>query len=176
MQIKGLRYNKEPLATGVPQGSVLGPVLFSLYTKSIGDLLRRHGVHYHLYVDDSQICVTTTIAEIDDAQRRLEECLVDVQQWMVDHSLKLNLDKMEFVVFASREASKRPASRLLRVGNTEVKQSQCVRNLAFNMNANLTYEQHVNNACRVGYMQLKLLYKLKRFLDKKSLGIVFTLL
>jgi len=172
VQIKRQRSANQPLNTGVPQGSVLGPVLFSLYTKSITDLLRRHDVQYHLYADDSQIYVTTTIDELDNAQRKLEECLAAVQQWMVDHSLKLNPDKTEFIVFASREVSKRLPPRLLHVGSAEVEQSQCVKNLGFYMNTNLTYEQHVNNVCRVGYLQLKLLSKLKRFLDKKSLEIV----
>jgi hypothetical protein len=116
--------------------------------------------------------IPTTINDIDDAQRRLEECLVDVQKWMVSHSLKLNPEKTEFVIFASRNAAMQIPPRLLHVGDAQVKPSDCVRNLGFNMNTDLNYEQHVKSVSRAGYLQLKILAKIRRFLDRKSLEIL----
>ena len=88
---------------GVPQGSVLGPILLSLYTTPLSKIIQNHpAIGFHFYADDTQLYVHLIHINVAHAFDWLKSCLDDVKKWLSVNKLKLNPDKTEFFVFSSK--------------------------------------------------------------------------
>ena len=96
------------LIYGVPQGSVLGSLLFSLYTTPLSKIIRLHPhIKFHFYVDDTQLYIHLSHKNASAALAKLNACLHDVQQWMSLIKLKLNPEKLNLLSLALRLSIRR---------------------------------------------------------------------
>ena len=84
---------KRNLIYGVPQGSVLGPISFLLYTDEINDILERYGLHSQCYADDCHVHSSSKPVEKEILQRTTIECIDGISSWMASNRLKLNPEK-----------------------------------------------------------------------------------
>ena len=86
---------------GVPQGSVLGPMLFNMYILPIADIFERHQISYHIYVDKTQLYAECPPLNHADALRKIYECVHDIRRWLNCNHLLLNEMKTEAIIFRS---------------------------------------------------------------------------
>ena len=127
------------LQYGVPQGSVLGPILFSLYTNPISAIIESHSsINNHFYTDDTQLCISLSI-------QKLKNCLNDIQNFMFTNKLKLNPDKTEFILIGSKNNRKQflPHFPINILGN-QVSPAQSVKNLGVVFDSSFTFSDHVS--------------------------------
>ena len=104
VHIKGVRSTERELLLGVPQGSVLGPLLFSLYTAPISEISDRHGVNIHFYADDTQLYLSFKASNTDEIAQvvlQMEKCIAEIRAWMLQNKLMINDLKTEFIVIVS---------------------------------------------------------------------------
>ena len=94
----GSKSSVHDLCIGVPQGTILGPLLFILFTKGLEDVAHAHNIQFYSYADDSQLLFNVHPHHQCSAQSQLlqlQNCLSDVNNWMSNHFLKLNVNKTE---------------------------------------------------------------------------------
>jgi hypothetical protein len=172
VSIKGTLSESRNLSCGVPQGSVLGPILFTLYTSALGRLLQQEVPQYHMYADDTSLYLSVKPTELEDAVEQMVSCISLVQNWMCSHQLKMNDDKTEYLIISSKHMEHKIAPAPLVIGNSEINPSQSARYLGVTIDRFVTMESHISNVCRSSYMQLKNIAKLRPFIDRSSMECI----
>ena len=100
--VHGKHSTPASLHYGVPQGSVLGPILFILYTQPLSNVIQHYPVFHQIYADDIQIYKSCRPSEIEDTINRIEQCISNVKTWMFHNKLQMNDDKTEAIIFARK--------------------------------------------------------------------------
>ena len=168
--IGGEHSDSHLLRYGVPQGSVLGPQLFTVYTSPLGRIIRAHGLEYHLFADDSQlyVFVKPVQANVDGAIGRLEKCCHDISTWLRRNFLKLNDDKTEVLLIGSRQQLSKIALPGVTVGESLIAPATVVRDLGAVFDTHMTMVPHVNALCQSARYHIRNIGKIRRFLDRDS--------
>ncbi|KAF7656762.1 hypothetical protein LDENG_00036470, partial [Lucifuga dentata] len=146
---------------GVPQGSILGPLLFNLYMLPLGSVIRRHGISFHSYADDTQLYVALS-PDDNEPIDSLFNCILDNNSWMSHNFLQLNQDKTEVLIIGSRTQREKLATKLNTLG---LKPSQHARNLGVIFDSELNFKSHVQGIAKSAFYHLKNISQVRSFLS-----------
>ena len=136
------------------QGSVLGPILFTMYIKPLSAIIDSHSIIHHSFADYLKLQMSAPPDRISELLHSIESCISDVKAWATENNLKLNDNKTELMLITSKRKKhlhNLPTS--ITIGNTQIPFKQSVKNLDFTLDCHLTMNAHVSNIAQTCYFE-----------------------
>ena len=158
-----------PVHSCVPHGSVLGPILFTMYIKPLSAIIDSHSIIHHSFADDLQLQMSAPPDRISELLHSMQSCIGDVKAWATANMLKLNDNKTELMLVTSKRTKhlhKLPTS--ITIGNAQIPFKQSAKNLGITLDSHLSMNAHVSNIARTCYFELRRLASIRRFLTSTA--------
>jgi exonuclease III len=157
-----------PAPFGLPQGSVLGPLLYIIFTADLGPLLAAAAVLSQSYADDIQAYVHCSAGQAVTAVGAIERATETLQNWMSTNRLRLNPTKTQLIWLGTRQQLAKIDLEALALKYPHLTFSSSVRDLGVTLDQELTFVKHINLLCRSCYYQLRQLRVISRSLSPEA--------
>ena len=165
--IKDVHSFPAKLICGVPKGSVLGPLLFSVYVAPVEDIIIAHGLQSMIFADDTQMYLVMQRSEQSSCLSKLELCAQDILSWMADNKLLCNSSKTEILHFFISLSSASTYSRGEYCWFWDQDKRECPGSWV-TLDQCLTMSTHVSNLCKSASFALKRIGNISQYLDQPS--------
>ena len=155
------------ILTGVPQGSVLGPLLFVLFISPIANVInpdqsnQNNTVSFHQYADDTQLYIGTNSSMLTTQIASIESCTQRVHNWLLNNGLHLNPSKSEAIVFYNPRS--KPLAALaesigtVSVAGSPIKLQTSIKNLGVYLDSKISFDKQVSETCKACYFHIRAL-------------------
>ena len=158
-----------PVHSGVPQGSVLGPNLFTIYTKPLSAIIDSHSIIHNSFADDLQLQKSAPPDRISELLHSIQTCISDVKTWATANMLKLNDNKTNLMLFTSNRTTllhNLPTS--ITIGNAHIPFKQSVKKFGSTLDCHLAINAHVSNIAQTCNFELRRLASIRTFLTSTA--------
>ena len=146
------------IISGVPHGSVLGPILFALYTSPISAIADAHNILQQQYADDTQLYISISAKTITQNTCRLESCLSDLHVWFSHNWLALNPSKSEVLLLGTSQRLKTLSTlSSVNVSGTTVPLTTQIKLLGVTLDQSLSFDSHITALSKSCFYQIRAL-------------------
>ena len=159
VSLEGVVSNEARVGSGVPQGSVLGPILFVLFVNDIPDVVENTNVKLKLYADDVKL-----YAEIENSDGHIEiqEALRRISEWAAEWQLSLAIPKCKALTISHNRF---PPIYPYSLFESELDRVEQFRDLGVIVNSRLNFSQHCLEISRKAFIRVNLLFRIIKHLD-----------
>ena len=154
---------------GVPQGSVLGPILFILYTSDVFRIIEKFGFKVHAFADDIQIISNSSLFLFQNLVQRFLSCLSEIDGWMSSHRLKLNQCKTQLLPVGTWQQMSKLDINSMHINGDVLEFCPSVTNLGFVLDTHLMMNKHISSLVCSCSFQLRRLRMVRRSLEKSTI-------
>ena len=159
------------LPSGVPQGSCLGPLLFTVYASKLFKVIKYYLPDAHAYADETQLYLAfkpdSSTSEIE-ALEEMEKCVRAVRAWMISDKLKLNEDKTEVIFIGTRQQLNKVRANSIVIGDSVVSPVNVVRDLGILLDCNMNFNAHISKLCSLSFYTLHNIRRIRKYLNPES--------